>query len=342
VAAVLLGTALAWWLRPAMPRTTTASVFGTIAEITADKHDQAAVDAVLARWQQRERDWHPWRPSSLTAFNAALAASTLAEVPVELQPLFTAALPAKQASTGWFDPGVGELVAAWGFHTSDYPVRTPAPTAAWRADWQARPPCWSMAEHRVTTCGRAPRFDFNALAEGVALAEARDHLHGLGVRNALLNLGGDVLAIGSKHGTAWRVGLHDGDGGVLGGVALRDGEAFLSSGRYAKYRIADDGARWPHVLNPFSAEPAHAARLSAVLHTDPAWADAAATALLAAGPAHFAALTQSMHLGCALLVDDAGRVWITHGLAGRFTWQQALPEAARIDRGEHCATAAAE
>jgi thiamine biosynthesis lipoprotein len=79
-----------------------------------------------------------------------------------------------------------------------------------------------------------------------------------------------------------------------------------------------------------------------VLHPDPAWADAAATALLAAGPAHFETLVRDLRLGCALLVAADGRVWITSGLAARFHWQQRLPEAERLATGKACAAAAAE
>lgn len=153
-----------------------------------------------------------------------------------------------------------------------------------------------------------------------------------------MNLGGDVLALGDHHGAPWRVGLDDGEGGVLGGVALHDGEAFMSSGRYAKYREAPDGERWPHVLDPRTGRPALGARLSAVLHPDAVVADAAATALLVAGPAGFERTVRGLRLGCALLIDADGRAWITTGMAQRFEWQRALPEGGRIDAGEACGT----
>ncbi|MGL6290487.1 MAG: FAD:protein FMN transferase, partial [Silanimonas sp.] len=177
-----------------------------------------------------------------------------------------------------------------------------------------------------------------AVAEGLALEEGAAVLRAIGVEHALLNLGGDVLALGDNDGAPWRVGLDDGEGGVLGGVELRDGEAFMSSGRYVKYREAPDGERWPHVLDPRSGRPATGARLSAVLHPDPVHADAAATALLAAGPEGFERLVRGLRLGCALLVDAEGRAWITSGMALRFEWQQALPEAARLDAGGSCGT----
>lgn len=330
-----------------MPLRDAWPVFGSTAELQlpAGTDEARRVDALRslgAHWQQRERDWHAWEPSALTAFNDALAAKGEAEAPPALRGLIARSRPLVARSGRAFDPGVGRLVAAWGFHTSDYPIRTPPPDDATLAAWAARPDSLDDlhcdTDWRCTSAAPALRLDFNAMAEGLALEEGATQLRRLGVAHALLNLGGDVLALGDHHGAAWRVGLDDGEGGVLGGVALRDGEAFMSSGRYAKYRESPDGERWPHVLDPRTGRAATGARLSAVLHPDPVRADAAATALMVAGPEGFEATVRGMALGCALLIDADGRAWLTAGMARRFAWQRDVPQAARIDAGEGCDT----
>jgi thiamine biosynthesis lipoprotein len=322
-------------------------IFGSAAELQlpGDTEGTRRIEALRvlgAHWQQRERDWHAWAPSALTAFNAALATEGAAVAPPALRKLIERSRPLVQDSGHAFDPGSGRLIAAWGFHTGDYPIRAPAPDDAMLAAWAARPEslddlhCDAQGHCRTT----APRLqlDFNAMAEGLALEEGAAALRGVGIEHALLNLGGDVLALGRNGDAPWRVGLDDGEGGVLGGVALRDGEAFMSSGRYAKYRETPAGERWPHVLDPRTGRPARGARLSAVLHPDPVRADAAATALMVAGPEGFEATVRGLRLGCALLIDADGRVWITAGMARRFAWQRDVPEAGRIDSGESCDT----
>lgn len=342
--AALLGLAAC---SPEPPSRDTWPVFGSAAELqlpagTDEARRIDALRALAAPWQQRERDWHAWEPSALTAFNDALAEQGEAEAPPALRALIARSRPLVARSDRAFDPGIGRLVAAWGFHTSTYPIRTPPPDDAMLAAWAARPDSLDDlhcdAAWRCTTTAPALRLDFNAMAEGLALEEGAAALRGLGIEHALMNLGGDVLALGDHHGAPWRVGLDDGEGGVLGGVALHDGEAFMSSGRYAKYREAPDGERWPHVLDPRTGRPALGARLSAVLHPDAVVADAAATALLVAGPNGFERTVRGLGLGCALLVDAEGRAWITTGLARRFAWQREVPEAGRIDAGEGCGT----
>lgn len=320
-------------------------MFGSTAELqlparTDEGRRTEALRALGTHWQQRERDWHAWDPSALTSFNDALAAQGEAVAPPELQGLITRSRPLVRRSAQAFDPGVGRLVAAWGFHTSTYPIRTPPPDGAVLADWAANPDSLDDlhcdAAWRCTAMAPALRLDFNAMAEGLALEEGAAALRSIGVEHALMNLGGDVLALGDNHGASWRVGLDDGEGGVLGGVPLRNGEAFMSSGRYAKYRESPDGERWPHLLDPRTGRPVVGARLSAVLHPDPVLADAAATALMVAGADGFERTVRDMGLGCALLVDADGRAWITAGMARRFEWQRDVPEAGRIDLGEAC------
>jgi thiamine biosynthesis lipoprotein len=320
-------------------------VFGSTAELqlparTDEGRRTEALRALGTHWQQRERDWHAWEPSALTTFNDALAAQGEAVAPPTLQGLITRSRPLVRRSAHAFDPGVGRLVAAWGFHTSTYPIRTPPPDGAVLADWAANPDSLDDlhcdAAWRCTAMAPALRLDFNAMAEGLALEEGAAALRSIGVEHALMNLGGDVLALGDNHGASWRVGLDDGEGGVLGGVPLRNGEAFMSSGRYAKYRESPDGERWPHLLDPRTGRPVVGARLSAVLHPDPVLADAAATALMVAGADGFERTVRDMGLGCALLINAEGRAWITAGMARRFEWQRDMPEAGRIDLGEAC------
>lgn len=344
VVALLFGLALGGCMPPEPLRERWA-VFGSTAELrlpgdTPEPLRRDAARLLAGHWQARDRDWHAWEPSALTAFNTVLATQGEAVAPPPLRPMIERSRALVAQSGRWFDPGVGRLVAAWGFHTSHYPVRTPPPDEAMIDRWAQRPASLDDlhcdAQWRCTRAVPGLQFDFNAIAEGLALEEGAALLRDLGIEDALMNLGGDVLALGDNSGRPWRVGLDDGEGGVLGGVELRNGEAFMSSGRYVKYREAPNGERWPHVLDPHSGRPSRSARLSAVLHPDPVRADAAATALLAAGPVHFEAVVRGMGLGCALLVDAEGRAWITTGMAGRFQWQRQLPEGGRIDSGEGC------
>lgn len=284
-------------------------------------HADAAATAVMAELAPLQHDWHPWQDGILVRFNQALADRAPVAVPEALQEPLARARTLNARSDGLYDPASGALVRLWGFHTSDYPLRTPPPDAAALAAWTAQPPRLSdleaLPDGRVRS--RHPRLalDFNGIAEGLAAERAGAVLHRHGARHALLALGGDVFALGAAPGRPWRVGLRDPRGGVLASVSLQGPEALFSSGNYQKFRPAADGTRWPHVLDPRSGRPATGTAASAVLHPDPVLADAAATALLVAGADGFAALVARMDLACALLLTDDDTLLITSTLQAR-------------------------
>lgn len=297
-------------------------VFGTSAEITlrGDGDLEGAADAVQRLWSGHDADWHPWRESALTRLNAALAAGMPHETLPSVVALIDASRPLVADSGGLFDPAAGALFAAWGFHTGEWPARGAVDRAVIDA-WPASRPRFDALRVeglRVSAPAGALQLDFNAVAEGVAAREALALLRARGVRHALLDLGGDVAALGDAGGRAWRVALRDPRGGALGWVELGDGEGLFASGGYAKFRD-DGGVRRPHVVDPRSGRPVEGSAASAVLSADLPRADAAATALMVAGRGGVAALAAGMRLGCVLLLTDDDELLLSEGMQQRIT-----------------------
>ena len=172
----------------------------------------------------------------------------------------------------------------------------------------------------------------------MAAEEAARTFSDFGISNALITLGGDVYALGSNHGEAWRVGIRDPFGNVLAGVELKGREALFSSGNYNKFRESPDGARWPHVLDPRTGMPASGVAAVAVLHPDPVLADVAATALLIGGPARFIELSQRLRLGCVLLLTEQNELMVSRAMLARIELQrEPVMLGEPIDLGDRCA-----
>jgi thiamine biosynthesis lipoprotein len=315
---------------PAAVESTELLVFGSPAEISLRGLDPArqrqAMAALSQLFSALEADWHPWRDSGLTRFNAACAAGLPAALPTSLRPLLERSRALAEASEGLFDPAIGGLVRLWGFHSSDYPLRSPPPDAAAINAWRNSAPSLRQlierGDGRFECSNRALQLDFNAIAEGAALVRAGAVLDRLRIRHALLNLGGDVLALGDAGARPWRVGLRDPAGGVLASLALGDRDCLFSSGGYAKYR-EQDGQRWPHLLDPRSGRPVQDSLASAVLDRDCQLADAAATALMVAGPRGFARLVQRLRLRHALLLDADDVLHLTAPMQARIALRRA-------------------
>ncbi|GAB2497334.1 FAD:protein FMN transferase [Arenimonas alkanexedens] len=323
-------------------------VFGTLAEIEIRGADAAASSAALAEisalLNQRQTEWHAWEPSDLTRINGALAAGESATAPPSVIALIDRSRPLVAASEGLFDPALGGLVAAWGFHTSTFPVLTAAPSEAWLARWREQRPRLEQVlveGDRVSSSNPAVQLDFDAIAEGLASEAILQVLERHGIGHALVGLGGDIVALGDGDGRPWRVGLQDPFGGGLGSVQLGDHEALFSSGNYSKFRESPTGARWPHLLDPRSGHPARGAASVVVLHPDPVRADAAATALFVAGPAGFERAARRLGLGCALMVTEENEMLVTAAMAARVQLlRKPVPLGPPLDLGVDCDAAA--
>jgi thiamine biosynthesis lipoprotein len=154
------------------------------------------------------------------------------------------------------------------------------------------------ATRRFTAGPGGADLDFGGVGKGDANDRAAAAVGALGIRDALLTLGGEVLALGTRlDGNPWRIGIRDPrDRGRLAvEIDARPGEAFSTSGGYEKFFLLG-GVRQPHVLDARTGRPAAGATESVtVIYRPPdgappprdragAVADALATGLFILGP----------------------------------------------------------
>ncbi len=250
---------------PSAPWRQESFVFGTRVELliagVPEAKALAAGSQVLAEFDRLHRTYHAWQPSALSALNAAIAAGKPMEVSLEFASCIRQLQQLAADSNYLFDPGIGRLIALWGFHSDEFKARLPDETAL-AALTKQRP---SIADIqldglRVTSRNPAVALDFGGYLKGVALDRAAQILRTAGIHNALINIGGNVMALGTKNGVPWRVGIQHPRPATVGGaplasLELRDGEALGTSGDY--YRFFEiNGRRYCHLLDPRTGYPA--------------------------------------------------------------------------------------
>lgn len=308
------------------PLTTRESfVFGTRVEVliygVTDGRAQAAAADVLREFDRFHRSYHAWQPSELTALNTALAAGNSHEVSAELAALIGTAQQISARSKHLFDPGIGHLIRLWGFQSDEFKARLPRPAqlAAWRrshpsiADLQ-------LDGRRVSSRNPAVALDFGGYLKGVALDRAAVVLRSHGIRNALVNIGGNILVLGRRGDTPWRVGIqHPRSTAPLLTLELRDGEAIGTSGDYQRY-FEVDGQRYCHLLDPRTAAPVRDTQAVTVLI--PPGADAGMRSDVLSKPIFIAGsgwrdMARQMGVEQALRVAADGTVFVTPALRER-------------------------
>lgn len=133
----------------------------------------------------------------------------------------------------------------------------------------------------VTLTDPAMRLDVGAIAKGYATEQVARWLEAQGVTGWLLNVGGNVRAVGEKpDGSPWTVGLEnpqDTEADYLAYLSLTN-EALVTSGSYQRYYIVD-GKSYHHIIHPDTLMPAEGYLAVSVICPDSGMGDALSTAL---------------------------------------------------------------
>jgi thiamine biosynthesis lipoprotein len=264
-----------WSVRLAGPR--------GLDEARLQKQLQQLLDQVVA-------EMSPWEAGSdISRFNAA-AAGSWQTLPADFFQVLATALEVARESDGAFDPAIGALVDLWGFgpagQREDVPAEKEISAARAVSGWQKLE--IDEGDARVRQPGGL-RLDFSGIAKGFAVDKLSDFLCSLGLKNHLVEVGGELRGRGLRpDGHPWWVALESPPADAAKDaqetvVALHE-LAVATSGDYRKFFSAG-GRNYAHTLDPRSGRPLETALTSVtVLHASCMRADVEATALFVLGP----------------------------------------------------------
>ncbi len=262
--------------------------------------------AILARLDDIVAEMSHWEPDShLSRFNRA-AAGAWVSLPPDFAHVIAHGLDIAATTDGAFDPAIGRLVDLWGFG----PVAAIVPPDPVAIDLAIRASGWRQlrydpAARRLRQPGGLS-LDLSGIAKGFAVDAVADLLMQSGIRDALVEIGGELTGRGVRpDGEPWWVDLELPPAVEVQPlrVALH-GLAVATSGNYR---------RGDHNLDPRTGRPAAGGvRSVSVLHPSAMIADAWATALTVGGRPAVAA-AEALGIAARILADD--RELVTPALA---------------------------
>ena len=211
---------------------------------------------------------------------------------------FNIAQKAARLSDGYFDPTISPIVAAWGFSYKSGDSLTPQLIDSLRqlVDYRNI----RIENGKVVKENPAMTLDFNAIAQGYTSDLIARFLESRGVKNFLVDTGGEIMARGEKpDGKPWIVGIEkpaenmDSERIVQTRIALRD-KGLVTSGSTRKY-VERNGKRYSHCINPKTGYPVEHQLLSVtVMAENSVWADALASICMVMGKERSLPLIQGM------------------------------------------------
>ena len=192
-----------------------------------------------------------------------------------------------EMTDGAFDVTVGPLVKAWGFGPDKHKTFTEANRDSLLNLVGMNKV--SLQNGRIIKSDPHMYLDFNAIAQGYSVDVICRFFDGLGIKNYLVEIGGEVRAKGKKAGNLWRIGIDKPvDNNMTPGQSLEaiikiSDRALATSGNYRKYYI-ENGVKYSHEIDPITGYPAKNTLLSASIIADEcAMADGIATACMVMG-----------------------------------------------------------
>lgn len=200
---------------------------------------------------------------------------------------FNIAQQASRLSDGYFDPTISPIVAAWGFSSKTGDSITPQLIDSLKQVVDFRK--IRIENGKVVKGNPAMQLDFNAIAQGYTSDLIAKFLESKGIKNYLVDTGGEIMARGEKpNGQPWIVGIEkpadnwDSEQVVQTRIALRD-KGLVTSGSTRKY-VERNGKRYSHCIDPKTGYPVEHNILSAtVLAENSVWADALASICMVMG-----------------------------------------------------------
>lgn len=249
------------------------------------------VERVIA---QVDAAMSPWRADSDVARFNVSTSTDWQQMSAQTLAVITEAQDIARLTAGAFDPTVGPLVARYGFG----PIQSETVIGYEALELDATALRKSTADLTLDLCG---------IAKGDALDRAVAALRDAGFTDAVLELGGEVLAIGSHPaGRTWQVAIqHPGGDPVSAHRIVTPGPlALATSGHFPQGYTGLRGTN-SHLIDPITQRPATGPLASvSVLATSGRRADALATALTVLGPEKGPALAQSLGISALFLIGN--------------------------------------
>lgn len=238
-------------------------------------------------------------------------------------------------SEGTFDVTVGPLVKAWGIFTDHPRVPEKEEIKTLQGLIGYKDLIINEKDNSAFLMRVGQVVDLGGIAKGYAGDAAMKIFKTSGVTSAYINLGGNVVVLGSKpDGTPWNIGIQNprAENGKYIGILKVANKALVSSGDYERY-FEKDNVRYHHILDPRTGYPSDSGLISTTIVTDSSInADALSTATFILGLDKGLKLIDSLKDVEAVFITKDKKVYITPGLKNVFTFDDESKEFEYVEK----------
>jgi thiamine biosynthesis lipoprotein len=301
---------------------TYANVILVTADSAADAPKAHLAHAALWRLDSLMSNWTT--TSEVARINRA-AGQEATVIDPEVATVVDSSLELFHESDGAFDITVEPLMRAWGFLGGGRHVPADSVVREAYRHVGAQRVHFDRARRTLHFDEPGVRIDLGGIAKGYAVDVAARTLAAAGVRDALVDLTGNMAALGTPAGADhWRIGIRDPRDRMpyFARVNLYPGDAISTSGKYEQF-VAADGKTYGHIMDPRTGRPAEGLISVTLVSRSAFLCDAWDTPLFVLGSVAARAKAKEHPEFAAVFVepgaDGVDVVWVEESLRSRFT-----------------------
>jgi len=310
--------------------------FGTLIDITlygvSDEKADLAFEKLDENFTYLHQAWSPWVAGSLARANTLIKTQETFSIAPSILPLIEKSTEISIKTDGLFNPAIGNLINLWQMHKRDEPNIKPPTDEEIRSLVMQNPRLADLKIDGIKIHSENPAvaLNFGAFAKGYAIDMQIQVLKNMGIKNAIINTGGDLKSIGSHGDRPWHIAIrHPRKDTWIAKLDTHGEESVFTSGDYERFYMYKN-KRYHHILDPRTGYPTEHTQSVTVIHTDSGLADAAATALFVAGPEKWLEIAAKLGLKQAMLIDQDGVVHITPEMYNRLIFNPKLETTIKV------------
>jgi len=242
----------------------------------------------------------------------------------EILNLIKSSIKISKLSNGAFDITILPIVNLWGIGTdkeripSDSEIKKLLPLVNYRDI------VIDDEKSSVFLKKENQKIDLGGIAKGYAGDVAIGIYKNQSIKKAIINLGGNVVTLGSKvDNQPWTIGIQNPreKNGVIIGTVKVSNKAVVSSGDYERY-FEKNGVRYHHIIDPKTGKPARSGLISStIIAKSSTEADGLSTATFILGLDEGMKLIRKYKNDEAIFVTYDKKVYTTDGLNGIFEFK---------------------
>lgn len=296
---------------------------GTLVVITAWTTDpskaQAAFKAAFDELDRLEAVLTVWRKDSDVTRVNARAGKGPVKVSEDTIRVVKKALELSKITDGKFDVTFGALSGLWKFdHDQDDKIPDPEEVKRRLPFIGYEHIVVDEAEQTIALDKEGVSIHLGGIGKGYGVDRAVEILKAHGLRDFMVQAGGDLYVSGKRGERPWRVGIRDprGPRDAFFAAAEVTDATFSTSGDYERFFI-EDGVRYHHILDPDLGRPARGTRSVTIMAPDAMTADALSTGVFILGAERGLEVVEALDGVGAVVVDEDNEVHVSKRLEGK-------------------------